>query len=57
MPEKVELTHWIQVLLLKPYPVAHAEHVEPSVEHFPTPQLGIVQGHESLPEKVELTHL
>ena len=45
------------MLLVRPYPVAHAEHIEPSIEHFPTPQLTTLHGHGPLPEKLELAHL
>jgi hypothetical protein len=43
------------VLLLKPYPLTHAEHVEPSVEQLPEAQLATLHVHEPLVDE-ELAH-
>lgn len=43
------------MLLLKPYPLTHAEHVEPSVEQLPEAQFATLHEQEPFVEE-ELAH-
>ena len=45
------------MLLVRPYPIVQAEHIEPSIEQFPLAQFATLQGHGPLPEKLEFAHL